>query len=298
MTFRPLLSATLEDPTTLKYPVLVSPKLDGIRCVILHGTPLTRTLKPIPNRHIRSALSGLPSLDGELIVGDPANPKTWNTTSSAVMSFDGEPDFTYYVFDIASVVESPLAFDFRLQGAASEIAGADRPFLKIVPHHLVFSVSELLEREEHYVALGYEGLMIRDPAGIYKHGRSTAREGILLKMKRWDDCEVEVVGFTERQTHVGEAKINALGLMERGHKKEDMAPAGDLGALVCRWYGKDSSIEFEIGTGFTSEQRVSFWQNQDKLKWKPVTMKHQGKTPDGKPRFPTFLRFRSEHELG
>lgn len=61
------------DLETLDYPVLVQPKLDGIRAVVKDGRLLSRTLKSIPNASIRAALERtvFEGLDGELVVGDP-----------------------------------------------------------------------------------------------------------------------------------------------------------------------------------------------------------------------------------
>jgi DNA ligase 1 len=57
----------------IPYPMLLSPKLDGIRCLIINGVVCGRSLKPIPNRFVQQ-LFGRPELnglDGELIVGPP-----------------------------------------------------------------------------------------------------------------------------------------------------------------------------------------------------------------------------------
>ena len=95
MAFRPLLAADATD-ADIRYPVLASPKIDGIRCLIVNGKAVTRSLKPIPNEHIRSMLEKYApdGADGEIVVGD-----SFNATTSAVMSRDGEPEFTYFIFD-------------------------------------------------------------------------------------------------------------------------------------------------------------------------------------------------------
>lgn len=66
MTFKPMLAATVVDRTKLRFPFLASPKLDGIRCIVLDGQVLSRSLKPIRNKFIVKQLQGLPNLDGEL----------------------------------------------------------------------------------------------------------------------------------------------------------------------------------------------------------------------------------------
>ena len=50
---KPMLSGTVTDPAALRYPVLVSPKLDGYRASVQGGVVLSRNLKPIPNAHVR-----------------------------------------------------------------------------------------------------------------------------------------------------------------------------------------------------------------------------------------------------
>ena len=45
---------------------------------------------------------------------------------------------------------------------------------------------------------GYEGLMLRDPNGVYKFGRSTVKENILLKVKDFMDDEAEIISFREK----------------------------------------------------------------------------------------------------
>ena len=88
---RPILAEKIEpsELENLKYPVLVSPKLDGIRCLIVDGKALSRSFKPIPNLFIQSLLSKqeFNGLDGELVLEG----KTFNETQSIVMSESSEP---------------------------------------------------------------------------------------------------------------------------------------------------------------------------------------------------------------
>ena len=74
MNFKPTL-AIAADFKKLVYPVYASPKLDGIRCSIVDGKALSRSLKAIPNAHISRLLScpELDGLDGELIIGEPTS---------------------------------------------------------------------------------------------------------------------------------------------------------------------------------------------------------------------------------
>ena len=66
---KPML-ATEADFNKLRYPVCAQPKLDGIRVIIKNGVVYSRSLKPIPNKHIQALFGNLHGVDGELIVGD------------------------------------------------------------------------------------------------------------------------------------------------------------------------------------------------------------------------------------
>ena len=106
---KPMLASSVTKMDEVQFPVMLSPKLDGIRIIITPEGPRTRTLKPIPNLHIRQVLSApeFLYLDGELIVGDVTDPKVFNNTQSAVMSVEGTPDFSFIVFDKFEHPEKP-----------------------------------------------------------------------------------------------------------------------------------------------------------------------------------------------
>lgn len=286
--FKPMLSATLVDIDTIQFPVLVSPKLDGIRCIIFDGVAYSRNLKPIPNTWVQSCLSCLPDgMDGELIVGEPNASDVWNKTNSGVMSADGQPDFKFYVFDRYAADSPTEPFTYRL--SCARVACSDfNEHTVIVPQHQIRDLAGLETTEQYYVDQGYEGVMLRDPNGVYKFGRSTLRERGLSKLKRWFDVEAKVIGFVERMHNGNEATTDALGRTKRSTHKANKTGRGDLGALVCDLNG----VKFELGTGFTDEQRRHIWNNQGDFLGHKVTFKYQQLTPDGVPRFPVFMRFR------
>src|SRR3972149_596598 len=85
----------------IPFPMLLSPKLDGIRCLVIDGVAVGRSLKPIPNKYVqllfgRREFNGL---DGELIVDSPIAKEVFQVTSSGVMSIEGQPKVKFYVFD-------------------------------------------------------------------------------------------------------------------------------------------------------------------------------------------------------
>lgn len=303
MTFRPMLAAsksiTPDEVASLSYPLLVSPKLDGIRCLITEEGAVTRSLKPIPNTYIRNKLKALPvGFDGELIVGSMTGNDVFNRTTSGVMSEAGEPQFIFHVFDN---FRHPGAFVGRFASVRKRMSYVSYDVCPAfaLPHHEMASPTELAAYEQCCVRQGFEGIMIRDPAGSYKFGRATRKEGSLLKYKRFEDAEATIIGIKEKQHNANEAKINALGLTERSTHKANKIGTGVLGAFECvREVAGDGakSIYFDL-SGFTDQQREEFWEARDKLVGRTVKFKHQGLTPEGKPRFPVFQGFRDARDL-
>ena len=290
MTFKPLLAYTVKDAEALRYPVLVSPKLDGIRCVIHNNQPVSRTLKPIPNRFIQRELGFYPPFDGELMVGDPLDPAAFNKSTSGIMSHDGEPDFTYWVFDYVEAAFWHMSFETRLMMAKETIK--HWPRAKLVPHTQADNAEELMCLEAYYVGLGYEGVMVRAPWGAYKFGRSTESQGLLGKVKRFEDTEGEIVGFEELMHNENEATINNLGYQERSTAQAGQVPGNTLGAL--RVSHPDFEETFGVGTGFTADERFILWQIRDTLKGQSVKFKHQPAGAKDKPRFPSYLGLRKD----
>ena len=289
-TFKPLLAYTVKDAEALRYPVLVSPKLDGIRCVIHNDQPVSRTLKPIPNRFIQRELGFYPPFDGELMVGDPLDPAAFNKSTSGIMSRDGEPDFTYWVFDYVEAAFWHLSFETRLMMAKETIK--HWPRAKLVPHTQADNAEELMRLEAHYVGLGYEGVMVRVPWGAYKFGRSTESQGLLGKVKRFEDTEGTIVGYEELMHNENEATINNLGYQERSTAQAGQVPGNTLGALIVSH--PDWEDTFGIGTGFTADERFTLWSIRDTLKGQSVKFKHQPAGAKDRPRFPSYLGLRKD----
>lgn len=293
--FKPML-ASATDGTSLRYPLLASPKLDGVRCLIIDGVAMSRSLKPIPNKHVQKLFGRkeLNGLDGELIIGEPTHEDCYRTTVSGVMSVEGEPKIQYFIFDD---LRHPAGFHERLKHAAERLrllpAGGGR--LKLVGHEILSSDIQLQALEEAYVSQGYEGIMLRDPQGPYKRGRSTLKEGWLRKLKRFEDGEAEILGFQEQMHNANEAETGELGQTKRSHKKAGMVATGTLGALLVS--DTKTGVEFSIGTGFSARDRDDFWKARTTLKGRLVKYKFQPTGVKTAPRFPVFLGFRDLIDL-
>lgn len=262
-----MLAGKVEDVAKLQFPVVVSPKLDGVRAIVQGGIVLSRSLKPITNKYVQSMFSKYEYMDGELIVGASNAPDVYRKTVSGVMSEAGEPDVTFCAFD----------------------------WVQKVKHHLVDTSTKLLEIEADYTAQGYEGIMIRDPHGRYKQGRSTLSEGILIKLKRFQDAEAEIIGTEELMHNYNEDTINELGNIQRSSHKENLFGGDTLGALHVR--NCTDGVEFKIGTGFTAAQRKAFWQDRRSMVGQLVTYKFFPVGVKEASRHPVFKGFRDRADL-
>lgn len=291
--FKPMLAFTVKDIEKLDYPVYISPKIDGIRCLIYGDEPVSRSLKPIPNTFIRDTLAYFPPFDGELVVGGPTALEVFNNSTRGIMSREGLPDFTFWVFDWIEQSYLHQPFKDRLHRLENEyFYPAVNGRIKTVPHTLVYSAEELLEREIHYITLGYEGVMIRDPLGPYKFGRSTSRQGYLGKVKRFIDDEATIIGARELMCNENEARLNELGYQERSAAKIGKSPSNTLGALTVK--SPKWEKPFSVGSGFTSEERKEIWKNLGAFMGEKVKFKYQSSGTVDAPRFPIYLGIRKD----
>ena len=295
--FRPLLAASIDNEEqlkTLSYPMVASPKIDGIR-VLCHPTlgPCTRSLKPVRNKYVNSVLSNplLRWLDGEVVVGPISAIDVFNR-STAIMAGDGEPPFTYWVFD--SFLNKDTTYVYRLSNVHEAVGMLGPPgelVVKTLPFLQVHSPLDILRCEEQWLSQGFEGVMLRSPSGRYKFNRSTLKEQILLKLKRFQDTEATVVGFEALERNQNEARTNVLGLTERSSSKEGKVADSTLGKLLVE---HPSFEPFSIGSGFGSSLRQEIWDNQSRYLGQKVKFKYLPIGTMHKPRHPIFLGFRPQ----
>lgn len=268
----------------LRYPLIASYKLDGIRALVHKDRVVSRTLKLIPNDYIRATLASLSSehvLDGELSVSGE-----FDAVQSAVMSRYGRPDFVYHVFD----VQSSDSTSARLDKAADIVRDLNVPFVQLVEQFVINNEAELVKLYDEALSLGYEGLILRKPTAPYKHGRSTLLQGWMLKLKPFVDDEATVIGANPLMRNHNDPTINAVGSQVRGHSIANKVEDDLLGSLHCAWKG----VTFDLGTGYSEEQRHTLWQEylSGGLVGQKVTFKYQGVGTNGRPRFPVFLHKR------
>lgn len=291
-----LLERKNPDLDKLKYPLYGLAKLDGIRCLITSEGAKTRSLKPVPNEFIRSELGymSLMGLDGELIVGAPNDPDVFNKTTSGVRRKKGEPDFTYYVFDYWDNPER--RYDVR-QTELEYMTHNLHPRVVMLKSARLESPTATRQFEEAMLDQGYEGIILRDPAGHYKYGRTTMKEHNAFKLKRFEDHEAYVVGMIPKMHNTNVAFEDELGRIARSKKAEGLVKLKTMGALVLK--DIETGIEFNCGSGFTDATRLWWYDNWTTIRdsREPVTYKKFLVGELNKPRHPIFKGLRMNDDL-
>lgn len=290
---RPLLAASASDAELqrIRYPKLMSPKIDGVRAVVRGGRLLSRTMKLIPNKFTQSMFGNpeFEGLDGELIVGEPTDPHLCDKTRSGVMSHGGNPLVSFRVFDKWN---EQKPFVERLLDARS-FADVDRR-IQPVPHYLVKSYEDVLTLEEIFLTAGYEGGMLRDPAGKYKQNRSTLNEEILIKVKRFTDAEAIIIECLPLLRNLNARILDERGLSKRSTHRENKIEDDLLGAFLVR--DCETGVIFKVGSGFIESDRRKFWENRSSLVGKMIKYKKFLYGEKDKPRQGIYLGFRDPRD--
>lgn len=315
MSFAPLLSAKFLQSTAKKkappiesqlmkltYPLAMQPKYDGVRivCHPLYGVA-KRKLDKAENHDIREKLFKFAafSIDGEVVIVDEdGETMAFQKAQSAVARHEGAYNFKYMVFDC---FRDPNAGFWRryctLKAWFERYQGTGCTLAQLAPVQMARSYKTVLEYYERCLDEGHEGCMLRSIDGTYKHGRSTLREQILIKMKPVEDAEAEVTGFEEMLSNQNKMERNNLGHAKRGKSQAGMVPAGTLGKFLVRGVGGQfDGKEFAIGggRGLTRQLRDAIWASRNTYLGKVITYEYQTIGVLDLPRCPIFKGFRGD----
>lgn len=270
----------------IKFPMLVSAKIDGFRCYITKDGMFSRTHHKIVScPHIFDELIPFFKrnphliLDGELYsheLKDDFNriaallSRTKNLTddfldeTASVIKFHlfdmyDRSDIQNYTYkDRCSILLSEAhngAYDFISQaiGFTHQLK-----YFNIVKQFYVNSFDDVENIIDKAIDMGFEGVMLRNPKMGYENGRSSN----LIKYKKFKDAEYEIVDICE-----------GLG-----------NSAGMGASIICKDGDKQFSIGF--GKGWDEPAKREIFENKENYIGKLVTVVFQELTPDEKvPRF-------------
>jgi DNA ligase 1 len=234
-------------------PYLVSEKYDGVRA-LWDG----KTLRFRSGRRViapASFTSHLPAhaLDGELWMARGQFDRVSGIVRKETPLDDEWSRVRYMVFELP---DGGGRFDERTAQLEALVKHAAWPQLEAIAQARGADRKALQHRLDQVVAKGGEGLMLRLASAPYATGRSDA----LLKFKPELDAEATVVGYRD-----GKGKFE-----------------GRVGALEVE---TAQGQRFFIGTGLSDEQRA-----RPPAVGTRITYRYRDLTPNGLPRFASFLR--------
>ena len=296
--FEVQLADSLDDVAALKLPeeapthkadgdyFFLEPKLDGVRaiCRVIPekksvqffsrgGQPLYNTNLAGIDAELLKTCTGDVVFDGELFCHN------FNDTMKVVSKEeDADPalikDLRFYVFDMLSGKEwdnqkCELTFYERRLGLAFGVmnkdASANSSLICKTRCHAVNNMKLFRELNQTYLNLGLEGVMVKEPQGLYEFKRTRA----WLKYKPLETHDFKIIGVVEgNKTKKYKGKVGALLL--------------DLGdGLTC-----------ECGSGLDDQQRTEWMASPPTGVYAEIEFKM--KTPDGLLREPVFVRLRPD----
>lgn len=269
-----LMAADKYEKKRARFPAVVEPKLDGMRCIYFIEDEITcfsRGGKPIETldkitEEVKQLYPKGTVLDGELITPDGFN----DAMSIIKRKKDNvKPgDIFFNIFDVLTIEE------FTTQ--TCKVSYLDRKvrihqdrnkpqFVKVVPFYPVANEEDLMLHYASFIEKGYpyEGAMFKDPISPYEFKRSKA----WMKVKPSDNVDLVIIGAFE-----GEGK----------YRKK-------LGGFYVDYKG----VAVSIGGGFSDAQREEFWAKKDEMLSSLIEVEYMEETADGSLRHPRFIRIRS-----
>lgn len=305
---RPILAVSLlkaSDPHTdeailsamskLRYPVLATLKLDGIRALRLGTSLVSRTLKPIPNVSICSRAMKLPEgFDMELFNSE----LQYDEIESIVMSREHTKSdiIQFHILDYFTIT---CSYDCRINACLE-------PIVNLHITHTILGGKWLrpVECNNAQELFNYfifceknngEGICFRTPDSPYKQGRSTLKEQYLVKLARFHTSEAFIIGFEEQLENANVTQRNATGAMDRSSCGANLYGKNTLGSLIVR--DLKSGVVFKIGTGFDDKVRKEIWLNKNNWLNTVVSYKCKSHGEKFKPRCPVYRGKRKEIDI-
>ena len=305
--FKPLL-APREEPMSfarywdfISYPILGSPKLDGIRGYTEDGCVKSRTGKLLPSAQLQDMFGKFSFLDGEFHVGSACEPNVYNLTQSHVMAYSKPADnLMYSVFDYVHPEMLECCYEERLNCLkiyVDQIIRENpemRSHISIVEQCEINSYEELIAYESKCIGDGFEGIMLRSAEGRYKQGRATIRDNIIFKLKRFADDEGVIVDILPRMHNTNEKKLDEQGNSKRSQAKEGLIETDIAGKFVVHFNG----MNIEVAPGqFNHEQLTRIYADKDKYIGQLIKFRHFPYGVKDKPRFPRAVGFRDTIDI-
>lgn len=189
----------------LKYPCIVQPKLDGIRCIATKFDGMVdlwfrsgKRILTLPgiNEQLNSVMLDGEIFDGELYIHDEEfNEFTGAIRANRNLNEQITDRIQYWLYDCPRIhsYNEDTPFITRFAELAERITTAKEPLynIRLTDTEYVDSEAEALEFYDKWVADSYEGMMFRNMTMKYEQKRSYD----LLKYKVFDEEEFRIIDY-------------------------------------------------------------------------------------------------------
>jgi len=312
-TFKPMLAENQQpELESLNFPQFCSRKMDGIRIIFYKGQILSRSLKEIPNKQLKQKFEDIRkySEDNNCILdGEVYSPQL---TFQQIISFTMTEDFEdkKSIKKFGKVMEIPEhlmfnCFDY-LRGQhdkrpfnqrIEDIYAIQRKFygiLNVVDQFEVNNKEELEDFFKQALELGYEGLILKNPNGEYKFGRTTLKENLMYKLKPFETFDAQITGVVQSTEVNDEAikTINELGRSVTSKKIGERHLINKASAFFVNYEGK----ELKVVLAMTDPEKEAVWVNREKYIGKWIEYKGMLIGSKDVPRHPVMTRFREDKD--
>lgn len=277
------------DPAKLRYPLLVSQKFDGVRLFKWKGKWITRSKKDSINPNIMAELDRMniqpDGIDCELLYGKSFH-EGQSIIRSKTASIDNLPE------PVVLVVHDYMVdgFSFGVRWARLASLNYKTPLTIYQKSNIIMIVNvpqiwvqKPEDIKSYLIGLGgpekVEGLMLRSPYAMYKHGRSTLAEQALIKYVPYVEEEATIVGFEE-----------LVRMAKRGTSRlKHQIKAGILGSFIVE---SEKWGKFKLSGKLSNIERTYIWGLSHTFKGKVVKFKYKPFGFKDKPRCPIFIGFK------
>jgi len=244
----------------VKWPLLISPKLDGTRGEKRGGQIFTRGGHQITGvQHVLDYMNTVnPNLttSGELWI--PGMP--FRRSNGIIKSNKPEkPNVRYALFDIPNLGAGPLEDRLRvLERSFYPLESNPLPPVCFIPHILVHSMDQVTRMYNYWRSRGYEGLVAKNPKGRVCMGKSSD----WMRIVAGDSAEYTVIGVYESEEK-----------------------PGFMGGIIIEG-------NIRVGSGFSDSERLEYLRHPEKIVGRKATIDFKEKTAAGSLRQPIYKAIR------
>ena len=264
--------AGIYDPSKFGH-VVSMPKLNGLRCMYIPGRGF---FSRYGKRWVDAVLKHIVPpdtdyiIDGELYYHGMSLQKINSAVGvNRIEPGEGAELIRFFAFDLVepkfNALTRMLLLEKILNDGHGQIAG-----IKLVEWEICKTRIELDEAYQSYIHRNYEGQMLKSVFGSYMPQGEKERSTMNLQQRKaFLDAEFSCVGRV---------------------MSEEGKCAGKLGALIFK---TPKGVVFEVGTGFTEEEREEYMKPEFNYKQK-ATIKYLNLTDDGRPFNASFMGWRED----